>query len=134
MLGGWQDALLCETAMAAKVMCLSEYSVGGEPLCTFAGLMGGHSGLNIAEDRGNAVQFVARLANAVLKAAPNARLARLAGGDKRNAIAREASADLVVRMQPTVLRQSQVLHYDVEHHWSTLHMHSRLRQIPTAIL
>ena len=58
--------------------------------------MGGHSGLNIAEDRGNAVQFVARLANTVLKAAPNARLARITGGDKRNAIAREASADLVV--------------------------------------
>ncbi len=58
--------------------------------------MGGHSGLNIAEDRGNAVQFVARLANAVLKAAPESRLARIAGGDKRNAIAREATVDLVV--------------------------------------
>ena len=67
--------------------------------------MGGHSGLNIAEDRGNAVQFVARLATAVLKAAPEARLARIAGGDKRNAIAREASADLVVRTSPTLVRQ-----------------------------
>ncbi|CAL5222920.1 g5353 [Coccomyxa viridis] len=63
---------------------------------TVSGLMGGHSGLNIAEDRGNAVQFVARLANAVLKAAPESRLARIAGGDKRNAIAREATVDLVV--------------------------------------
>ena len=61
-----------------------------------AGLMGGHSGLNINEDRGNAVRFVAQVTNAVLKAAPNARLARISGGDKRNAIAREASAQIVV--------------------------------------
>ena len=61
-----------------------------------AGLMGGHSGLNINEDRGNAVRFVAQVANAVLKAAPSARLARISGGDKRNAIAREASAQIVV--------------------------------------
>ena len=59
--------------------------------------MGGHSGLNINEDRGNAVRFVAQVTNAVLKAAPNARLARITGGEKRNAIAREASADVVVR-------------------------------------
>ena len=62
--------------------------------------MGGHSGLNIAEDRGNAVRFVARLADAVLKAAPKSQLARISGGDKRNAIAREASADLVVCKDP----------------------------------
>lgn len=61
-----------------------------------AGLMGGHSGLNINEDRGNAVRFVAQVTNAVLKAAPNARLARISGGDKRNAIPREASAEIVV--------------------------------------
>lgn len=61
--------------------------------------MGGHSGLNINEDRGNAVRFVAQVANAVLGAAPGARLARMTGGDKRNAIAREASAVVVVRLQ-----------------------------------
>lgn len=63
-----------------------------------AGLMGGHSGLNINEDRGNAVRFVAQVTNAVLKAAPNARLAHISGGDKRNAIPREASAEIVVRI------------------------------------
>jgi dipeptidase D len=61
-----------------------------------AGLMGGHSGLNISEDRGNAVRFVAQIVNAVLSAAPSARLESVAGGDKRNAIAREASATLAV--------------------------------------
>ena len=61
-----------------------------------AGLMGGHSGLNINEDRGNAVRFVAQIVNAVLSAAPTAKLASIAGGDKRNAIAREASATVLV--------------------------------------
>ena len=79
---------------------------GASHCCAWAGLMGGHSGLNIAEDRGNAVQFMARLATAVLKAVPEARLARIAGGDKRNAIAREASADLVVCTSSILLRQS----------------------------
>ena len=76
---------------------LSSHVTCGLTICfACAGLMGGHSGLNINEDRGNAVRFVAQVTNAVLKAAPNARLARITGGDKRNAIAREASADMVV--------------------------------------
>ena len=61
--------------------------------------MGGHSGLNIAEDRGNAVRLAARVADAVIAATPGVRLARIAGGDKRNAIAREASATLLVRLR-----------------------------------
>jgi len=61
-----------------------------------SGLLGGHSGLNIAEGRGNAVQMCAATAAAVLRAVPGARLAALRGGDKRNAIAREASAALLV--------------------------------------
>ena len=93
-----------------------------------AGLMGGHSGLNIAEDRGNAVQLVARLANAVLKAAPESRLARIAGGDKRNAIAREATVDLVVGALhiPTWQPPGQRGWIDSFH---SLHMHRRHRQI-----
>ena len=62
-----------------------------------AGLLGGHSGLNIGEDRGNAVIMAAQLVEAVLKAVPAARLAAFQGGDKRNALAREASALLLVR-------------------------------------
>ena len=95
-------------------------------LCAGAGLMGGHSGLNIAEDRGNAVQFVARLANAVLKAAPESRLARIAGGDKRNAIAREATVDLVVGAACFPIRQPprwrEMIASD-----TSLHMHGRHR-------
>lgn len=61
-----------------------------------AGLLGGHSGLNIGEGRGNAVKMAAETLDAVLKAAPNARLASLSAGDKRNALPREALAVLLV--------------------------------------
>lgn len=61
------------------------------------GLMGGHSGLNISEDRGNAVLLAAHILQAVIKAHPDVRLVSLTAGDKRNAIAREASAVLLVR-------------------------------------
>ncbi|KAK9830529.1 hypothetical protein WJX72_012284 [[Myrmecia] bisecta] len=60
------------------------------------GLMGGHSGLNINEDRGNAVIIAALVADAVLQAVPLARLASIRGGDKRNAIPRECKAILLV--------------------------------------
>lgn len=58
--------------------------------------MGGHSGLNIGEGRGNAVVFAARAADAVVSGVPGARLAAIVGGDKRNAIPREATATLTV--------------------------------------
>lgn len=61
------------------------------------GLMGGHSGLNISEDRGNAVLLAAHILQAVFKAHPDCRLMSLTAGDKRNAIAREATATLLVR-------------------------------------
>lgn len=73
-----------------------------------SGLMGGHSGLNINEDRGNAVRFAARIADTLLEAAPGARLVQISGGDKRNAIPREATAILLVgcHTSPSVLFHS----------------------------
>lgn len=56
-----------------------------------AGLLGGHSGMNIGEGRGNAVKLLARALDAAGLVAPVS-LASALGGDKRNAIAREASA------------------------------------------
>eukprot|EP00798_Chlamydomonas_sp_ICE-L_P009957 gene9957-7833_t len=59
--------------------------------------MGGHSGINIHEDRGNAVQLMARAVRAMLSSlGPHAKLVEVKGGDKRNAIAREASAIILV--------------------------------------
>ncbi|PSC67193.1 aminoacyl-histidine dipeptidase [Micractinium conductrix] len=60
------------------------------------GLLGGHSGINIHEDRGNAVRMAAATVEAILAAAPTARLVSMHGGDKRNAIPRECSATVVV--------------------------------------
>lgn len=60
------------------------------------GLLGGHSGLNINEDRGNAVKMAANAVEAALEAAPGARLVSVSGGDKRNAIPRECRASIIL--------------------------------------
>jgi len=57
------------------------------------GLQGGHSGVDIHLQRGNAVQLLARILRASGLAG---RLARLEGGDKHNAIPREAWATIVL--------------------------------------
>jgi dipeptidase D len=58
------------------------------------GLRGGHSGLEIDKGRGNAVKLLAR---AVATLAPlGARVARMDGGNKRNAIPRDAAALVLV--------------------------------------
>lgn len=60
-----------------------------------AGLKGGHSGLEIHTGRGNAVKILTRLLwNAEKKL--GLRLAKIEGGNKHNAIPREAFADVVV--------------------------------------
>jgi dipeptidase D len=59
------------------------------------GLKGGHSGLEIHLQRGNAVKLLARALAAALAERPF-RLAAFTGGDKRNALAREAEALAVV--------------------------------------
>ena len=54
------------------------------------GLRGGHSGLNIHENRGNAVKLMSRNLHALKEL--NITLADFQSGDKRNAIPRESSA------------------------------------------
>ncbi len=57
------------------------------------GLVGGHSGLNIHEGRGNAIKILNRaLVELVEKV--RCRIAKVAGGNKRNAIPREAEAEI----------------------------------------
>jgi len=62
------------------------------------GLLGGHSGICIGDGRANAVQLAARTALEVLRctAAAPAALIAFDGGDKHNAIPREASAILSI--------------------------------------
>ncbi len=62
---------------------------------TVAGLRGGHSGLEIDKGRGNAIKILNRILIALADAC-GARLASVNGGNKRNAIPREASALVLV--------------------------------------
>jgi dipeptidase D len=63
---------------------------------TVSGLPGGHSGLDIHRGNGNAVVLAAELAIQVLSAHPDVRLVSICGGDKRNALARDAVVCLAV--------------------------------------
>lgn len=60
-----------------------------------AGLKGGHSGVDIHLQRANALKVLARALHVATEVAP-LRLAAIAGGDKHNAIPREARAVVVV--------------------------------------
>jgi dipeptidase D len=59
------------------------------------GLLGGHSGVDINRERANAIQLVARILKALGKTV-TFRIASLKGGDKLNAIPREAFCTLAV--------------------------------------
>ncbi len=60
-----------------------------------SGLSGGHSGIDIHENRGNAIKILASVLLKALTALP-CHLAGIKGGSKRNAIPREAEAGLMV--------------------------------------
>jgi dipeptidase D len=62
------------------------------------GLRGGHSGLNIIENRGNAVKMATRTLLAALDAGIDFDLVSVDGGSKHNAIPRECFA--IIRMDP----------------------------------
>jgi dipeptidase D len=58
------------------------------------GLRGGHSGVNIHEERGNAIKLLVRLLMGLQAMQPAMRLVSLQGGTARNALPREAFAVL----------------------------------------
>mgnify|MGYP005844055549 CR=1 FL=1 len=58
------------------------------------GLLGGHSGLDIHKNRGNAIKILALILNKLLQM--DLKIANLTGGSKRNAIPREAEAIVLV--------------------------------------
>jgi dipeptidase D len=62
------------------------------------GLRGGHSGLDVIQNRGNALRLLARTLSRAAEAMPVS-LAALEGGDKHNAIPREAWATVAVRAE-----------------------------------
>jgi dipeptidase D len=62
------------------------------------GLRGGHSGVDIHENRGNAIKFLLRALESVRARGVRFAIVSLAGGSKHNAIPREA--DAVIRIAP----------------------------------
>ena len=70
------------------------------------GLMGGHSGVDIHEERGNAIVFLASILDG-LQNSTDCRIVSLEGGDKHNAIPREAFATVVV--SPEAVSDAQII-------------------------
>jgi dipeptidase D len=89
---GGQDTL------ARRTLTLSDPPAGAQALrLKVSGLRGGHSGIDIAGNRGNALRLLGQALAPVL-AAGGVRMASVAGGNKRNAIPREAAA--VIHVEP----------------------------------
>lgn len=57
--------------------------------------------------RGNAVKWMTIVIHDILKAVPSARIVQVGGGDKRNALAREAQA--IVALPSNMLSDAKVL-------------------------
>ena len=70
------------------------------------GLMGGHSGVDIHEERGNAIVFLSSIMDAVQNQI-DCRLVSIQGGDKHNAIPREAFATILV--SPEAAADTQII-------------------------
>ena len=60
------------------------------------GLKGGHSGLDVATGRGNAIKFLTRVLADLREKVPGIQFSSMLGGSKRNAIPREAEAVVYV--------------------------------------
>ncbi len=70
------------------------------------GLQGGHSGVDIHEERGNAIVFLSSVLDA-LNRDTDTRLVSLEGGDKHNAIPREAFATIL--LSPEAVSDAQII-------------------------
>lgn len=89
--GGRDTHLTCPLRVVPAQ--LSSYQVA------VSGLRGGHSGLDIAHNRANALKLLARALNALRREVSPCHLSHIEGGDKHNAIPREARA--VVQLNPS---------------------------------
>ncbi len=71
------------------------------------GLKGGHSGVDIHEERGNAIVFISSIIDDILEHAKIS-ITSLEGGDKHNAIPREAFAQLYIHPESVSDAQNSV--------------------------
>jgi dipeptidase D len=86
---------------------------GGAWRIRISGLAGGHSGVDIHRGRGNSVRLMGRLLQRLRDALPLA-VADITGGSKRNAIAREASAVVVMAASYSAQLQSLLAAFEAE--------------------
>lgn len=100
-------------SVATRKLTLAAPKAGSKPFrLKVSGLKGGHSGIDINAGRGNAIRLLAQ-ALAALDAPFE--LAAVKGGNKRNAIPREASAQLF--LEPGVEARVRTTLAAIEAHW-----------------
>ena len=102
-------------SVATRKLTLAAPQAGTRPyrLKVF-GLKGGHSGIDINAGRGNAIRILAQLLSALAGAFPF-QLASVKGGNKRNAIAREASACLYLEPAREAAFKAELARHEA--HW-----------------
>jgi dipeptidase D len=101
-------------SVASRRLTLSAPKLGKAFRLKVAGLRGGHSGIDINAGRANAIRLLAQVLSAMLPAF-GFELVSVKGGNKRNAIPREASAQLFLApSQEKSFRAELVKH---EAHW-----------------
>jgi len=88
--GGADTYLFLEPARCARTAETHTFRI------EVGGLRGGHSGINIHENRGNALKLIGRLLAATVDAGIDLELADLRGGSMTNAIPRESVATLAL--------------------------------------
>jgi dipeptidase D len=99
--GGADSVATLKTARRAA-------SLGSAPVkVAVTGLRGGHSGLNILENRGNAIKLTTRILLAAIEDGVELDLVSIDGGSKHNAIPREAFA--VCRVDKTQIDALKVV-------------------------
>jgi dipeptidase D len=84
-----------DTDLRLKLETLPAPSKATAHKVKLSGMNGGHSGIDIHLQRGNAVQLLARMIHAISHGTPGF-LSSIQGGDKHNAIPREAWATVVI--------------------------------------
>ncbi|MDR3669231.1 MAG: aminoacyl-histidine dipeptidase [Holophaga sp.] len=95
-----EGVLIVSCAGGMNLVCAFDTSwrktVSGGLTIKVSGLKGGHSGLEIIQQRANAIKLLGRILDAA-RAAGEFGIAAISGGSKANAIAREAQATLTGR-------------------------------------
>lgn len=101
----------CAGGVTAKTSIPAVWEASDEGLIpyniTVRGLKGGHSGMEIDKERGNANKLMGRILRSILVEA-DVRLSSLSGGSKHNAIPREADAVILIKADDKALVEKKI--------------------------